>query len=249
MSGDYGFGHAWTTFWFCIGKVEPSLAAEILGIDTPWALDVIILYRELIPETRSSEDAVARLIVKATPVAERKEIVRFVMGSDVNKTPRFSDHSIVEMIESVTVPAGLPKIHNANCGPGTRVVNARVLWEMLRRTVSMRSGSAPQEAPNEKTYPLILFSAECPRACSAIPSLIADEDNPEDVLKIDGEADDIFDGIKYGTAEHASVRSLAPVEVRRKEYIETATTRQGEYMNQLRFDHQEIQRVRRARRR
>lgn len=249
MSGDWGFAHNWPTHWFCIGKLEPSLLAEVLGVQSDWPLDVIIVYREFIPPQRTPEAEVAQMIVDKTPISERKEIVRWVMGSDINKTPRFASHSLLEMIEAVSTPAGLPRIRNANCGRDTRVVNARILWEMLRRTVSMRSASAPQDKPEAKTFPLILFSAECPRTIAAIPALIADEDNPEDVLKIDGEVDDVFDSLKYGTAEWAAVRTLAPVEVRRSEFVGRGPSPQDQYMRQLKFDAEESNRGRRPKRR
>jgi hypothetical protein len=239
MSSDYGMGHYWSTFWAVIGRIEPSLALSALGIDTQWPLDIIIVYRELVPPPRTPEAEVAHLIVKATPREEVKELVRWVMGSDVNATPRFSEHSIVEMIEQVTAPAGFPKIRNARCGKDTRVLNARVVWEMLRRTVSMRSGNPPQEKPDERTYPLLFISAECPKIQAAIPSLIADEDNPADVLKVDGIDDDLYDGLKYLLAEFAAVRLIAPVEVRRAEYMNRAESLQGQYMNQLKFDAEE----------
>lgn len=248
LSSDYGMGHSWATYWFCIGKIAPSMALEVLGIDTEWPLDIIICYHELIAELRASEHEVAGLIVKNTPIADRSQIVRFVMGSDVNQTPRFSEHSIVEMIEKVTAPAGFPKIRNANCGRDTRVVNARIIWEMLRRTTTLRLGKATKEKPDENTLPLLFFSAECPRACAAIPSLVADEDNPEDVLKVHGEPDDIYDAVKYGTAEHAHVREVPPVEVRRSEAISKGTSSQSQYMNQLQFDAKEASAGRRGKR-
>jgi hypothetical protein len=270
LSSDYGMGHHWATYWFCIGKIGPDMALEVLGIGSPkrdapiecrqclgcqrcknpsaWPLDIILCYHEFIGALRAPEYEVATQIIKHTPVADRSQVVRFVMGSDVNKTPRFSEHSILEMIEAVTAPAGLPRIQNANCGRDTRVVNARVLHEMLRRTVSMRSANPPQDRPGE-ALPLLLFAAECPRAIAAIPALVADEDNVEDVLKIDGETDDVYDALKYGTAEHARVKAMAPVEVRYQESIDSANTMQGKYMAHMQFVETERKRTKRGRRR
>jgi hypothetical protein len=258
VSGDWGYGHYAAIFWFCTGKISPIEAWEHLQIDTDWPLDIVIVYRELIAH-RTAEPDLARMIVKATPAPERVELRRFVMGSDVKITDRHAAHSPKEMIEAVTVPAGFPQIWNANDGPGSRVINARICHEMLRRTCSMRSENPPRDRPDEKTYPLLLISAECPQLQAAIPQLLSDAEDgkPEDVKKLETLADDVFDGWKYGCAEYQSVKNSAPREVRRAEAVDAAgfgaddesARNTARYIAMLKFDHDELQGERRTRKR
>jgi hypothetical protein len=154
-------------------------------------------------------------------------------------------------------------IRSAQDQPGSRVINARIMYEGLRRTASMRSPRPPKDP--EKT-PLVFISAECPQLISAIPMLIADEDKPDDVLKLETVADDCFDAAKYLLAEWLSVKDQAPREVRRAEamdnaaheaaqrrYVEPVDLRAAEntarYMRMLKFDDEEHQQERRGRRR
>ena len=249
MGGDWGFGHHGAYFWACIGTLSPSRAETALGIDTDWPLDILIIYRELIPPIRSDEHTVGQMIVDAVPKAERAELRRWVMGSDTNTAPRFAPHTIRQMMEEVTMPAGLPRIRNAQDGRDSRANNARLCYGMLARTTSMRSANPPRDKPDGKTLPLMFISAECPELIKAIPGLSADPDKPDDVLKVDALADDVFDGWKYTCAEYLSVRDLAPAEVRRAEFVGRAETNQGRYMNMLKFDEDEGRPEVRAKRR
>lgn len=255
LSGDWGFGHNAAFYWFCTGKISPTQAWDWLQIDTEWPLDIVIVYREYVPPQRTAEPDLGKGLVERTPKAEREALQRWVMGSDVNTQPRFSEHTIKEMIEAVTEPAGMPRIRNANCGKDTRVNNARMCYEMLRRTCSMRSEVPLRDRPDDKTAPLMLISAECPVLIKAIPSLITDEDKPEDVKKLVTVDDDAFDAWKYGCAEYLDVRNAAPREVRRAEAMDRAGGDSAEavntqrYLNMLKFDHEEQMGERRGKRR
>lgn len=250
MSGDRGFGHHSAIYWFCIGKLSPSEAWTYLNIDTDWPLDIIIVYRELVAQRLAEED-LGREVVRLTPRAEREELRKWVMGSDTQITPRFAKHSIKEMIESVTEPAGMPSITKAQDGPGSRVVNARILYEMLRRTCVMRSENPPKEKPDPKTVPCLFISAECPQLISSFPLLMSDaqDGNPDDVKKTEEMEDDCYDGCKYGTAEYLSIRESPPREIRLREAMDRADSNTQKNINMLKFNHEEKQAQRRTRRR
>lgn len=258
--GDLGFGHHTAIFWAAIGKISPTEAWEHLQISTDWPLDVVVVYRELVPDQRTSEADIGVLMVEATPQPERDVLRCFVMGSDTNTVDRYSTHSRRELIDAVTVPEGFPAIRSANDKPGSRVINARTMFEMLRRTSSMRSDNPPKDQPEEKTPPLLLISAECPELIKAIPLLITDEKKPDDVKKLDAVQDDVFDGAKYTLAEWGGVALMAPREVRRHETMERAAetgeqlgdkvrANTARYHAMLKFDEEEIQQERRGRRR
>ncbi len=256
VSMDWGFGHYCAVYWLCTGKLSPSQAWEFLQIDTDWPLDVVIVYRELVTQ-RTAEVDLAKKIVEMTPERERAEIRKFVAGSDTKTTDRWAPHTVRELIDSVTVPAGFPPIRGAQDGPGSRVINARLLYEGFRRTSSMRGENPPKDRPEEKTAPLLLISAECPQLIAAVPLLITDEKKVEDVQKLETVADDCFDSCKYGYAEYLAVRDLAPREVRRAETWEAAGSNASDAaerntaraMAMRRFDHDEEQQERRGRKR
>lgn len=248
MGGDLGFGHSSAIFWACTGKVSPSTAWELLHIDTEWPLDIVIVYRELVPPMRTAEADLGRLIVDATPQeAERHALRKFVMGSDTKTVDRYSVHSRRELIDAITVPMGFPAIRSAQDQPGSRVINARLMYEMLRRTSSMRSENPPRDRPDDKVAPLLLISSECPQLIGAIPLLITDEDKPDDVLKLDTVADDVFDGVKYTLAEYLAVQLIAPREVRKAEYVQRGASLTQQYINALKFDEDDAQNEKRGR--
>ncbi len=250
MGGDRGFGHHTAIYWACIGKLSPSEAWSYLNIDTDWPLDVVIIYRELVA-SRMAEEDLGREVVKMTPRPERAELRKWVLGSDAQMTPRFAKHSIKEMIESVTEPAGMPTITKAQDGPGSRVVNARILYEMLRRTTVMRGDNPPKEKPDPKTVPCLFISAECPQLISSFPLLMSDalEGNPDDVKKEETMQDDCYDGAKYTCAEYLGIRESPPREIRLREAMDRADSNTQKHINMLKFNHEEKQGQRRTRRR
>lgn len=256
MGGDLGFGHHTAVYWMCTGKLSPTQAREHLGIDTDWPVDVVIAYREFLAQGKAEAD-IGRELVKLTPEPERAELRKFVMGSDTKTTDRYALHSRREMIDAITVPTGLPRITSAQDGPGSRVINARLLWEGLRRTCSMRGENPPREQPEDKIVPLFLVSAECPGLISAIPKIIVDPDKPDDFLKLETQADDVIDGCKYTFAEYLAVRDMAPREVRRAEameaagagYADVSDANTEKYRTMLKFDYDEAQSERRPRKR
>lgn len=221
MSMDWGFGHFCAVYWLCTGKLSPSQAWDYLEILTEWPLDVVVIYRELVTQ-RMAESDLGRKIVEMTPAPERREIRKFVAGSDTKTTDRWAPHTVRELIDAVTTPKDLPAIRSAQDGPGSRVINARLLYEGFRRASSMRSENPPTERPDEKVAPLLLISAECSQLISAIPMLITDDKKPDDFMKLETLADDCADGAKYGFAEYLAVRDLAPRDVRQAEVYNAA---------------------------
>ena len=256
IGGDWGFGHYAAIYWACTSRLSPREAWEQLQIDTEWPLDVVIIYREFVAQ-RMAEADLARKIVQMTPAAERAEIRKFVMGSDVFMSDRKSLHTIAQLIDAVTVEAGLPALRKAQDQPGSRVINARIMYEMLRRTSSMRSENPPKGRPEDKAAPLLFVSAECPQLIASIPLLLADEDKPDDVKKLETLADDVFDGCKYTCAEYTAVRDLAPREVRRAETMDRAgmnaesdeERNTAKYLAMLKFDLDEQNSERRPKKR
>lgn len=97
----------------------------------------------------------------------------------LNKTTR---KSITEMIGSA-MPAGMPKPTPADASPGSRISGWRLMHHML----------------NAGDWSI---SRDCPRLIECLPSLVRDDKNPEDVLKVDYPenyiGDDPADCARYG---------------------------------------------------
>ena len=235
IGGDLGFGHHTAIFWAAYGKLSPSEAWEHLQIDTEWPIDVLVIYREFLAQ-RMPEAEIGAELVRMTPEPERKHLAKFVLGSDTKTTDRYALHSRRELIDAVTVPAGMPRIQSAQDGPGSRVINARLMYEVMRRTVVMRGENPPRERPEPKTAPLLLVSAECPALIAAIPAVQSDPDKPDDFEKNPTMADDLIDGAKYVIPEWNSLVTRPPVEVRRSEYVAKGANMQAQYLRHMEFE-------------
>jgi hypothetical protein len=235
IGGDLGFGHHTAIFWAAYGKMSPTEAWEHLQIDTEWPVDVLVIYREFLAQ-RMPEAEIGAVLVRMTPEPERKHLAKFVLGSDTKTTDRYALHSRRELIDSVTVPAGMPRIQSAQDGPGSRVINARLLYEVMRRTVVMRGENPPKERPDPKTAPLLLVSADCPALIAAIPMVQTDPDKVDDFAKTPTMQDDIVDGCKYVVPEWNGMVTRPPVEVRRAEYVAKGANMQAQYLRSMQFD-------------
>ncbi len=260
MSTDWGIGedHWCVTYWFATGKMKPSDAKKLLDIFTDNALDIIVVYRELIVY-RTEESDFAHEVVEITPELERRALARWVAGSDTKTIQRGMRHSTREIIDEICAGHHFPRIQSAHDEPGSRSINAGMMRAMLHRTSRMRFAAEPLPLDEQgEKQPLMLISAECPELIAALPALLADPKKPGDFQKIAQKADDCADAFKYGCAEYASVKTQAPREVRLKETMDAAgeathwdpaAKGQNEYMAYLKFMEAEKQSQRRGRRR
>lgn len=263
---DWGYGekHWCFTYWAATGKISPSIARHLLQVIVDKPIDIIVIYRELMVH-RMEEADFAHRCVEVTPDPERKALVRWVAGSDTKTLLRHMRHSPRDIIDSICMPYGFPKIQSAHDEPGSRAVNAGLMRGMLHRTARMR-GAAETLAVDEQTekLPLVFVSSECPLLISSIPVLLDDGENgkPEDVQKMEQIADDAFDACKYLLAEYASVKDQAPREQRLYDTMIAAkdatvklspdghatAANHNAYMAKLKFDANEQVQVRRGKR-
>ena len=213
ISHDWGFKHHGATFWWTAGKLGISELYETLGIVSERPLDVVICYREFIAQGLAEPD-MAHAIAARTPRPERERLTQFRAGQDVFADRRGIEHTIAEQMNAILGAEGFPAIQAASAAPGSRAQYARLMYNGFRRSSSMRSPSPPQRS--EET-PLFLIGPDCPQLQAAIPTLICDENNPEDILKLETVQDDIYDGAKMGFGYYHDALGKAPVEVRRAE--------------------------------
>lgn len=228
----WGFRRHSVVYWCCNGQISAEDAQSVLGANVHYPLDLIVFYREL-AVTLVPEHDLAHRIVDATPEPERTHLSRFCAGNSVFTQGYGSMRAIHKLIDEVTVPAGLPRLRLTDDGPDSRIATARMIFDGLRRTHSVRSDSPPK-LPGDT--PLMLISSECPELISVLPSLEADPKEQEDVRQIGTMQDCVWAACCNAYRDYPSVVDTEPMEVRRKKFIDKALTPTGQYMNMLKFD-------------
>ena len=229
MSMDWGFAHHTSVKWAAAGKITPDKAREILNVRTNESIDVIIVYRELVVN-RTAEFDLANRIVDLTPPAERAEIRRWYVGHDCFSKDRHAEHTVSELMEAVTKPAGLPVMERATVD---RVPGWRTLHDCWRRTGALRRGQDPGPGP------ILLISQACPATISAVPVLISDPTRMEDVLKLETVEDDIADDLRYLVESWLKAKTQAPVDVRAREVYDSYSDETYRALKMKQFAEQE----------
>jgi phage terminase large subunit len=216
---DWGFAHYAVHLWGAAGKVSPDQLQKILGVSCQFAVDIVIVYRELIARDTSETD-LARLIVKETPEAERRHIQRHYLGPDA-WSKRGAANTVAEQLTAELNRAQLPSpepADNQRMTEGDRVGGWRLLWNGFQQTCSL-FGNITVQPGN-----CLFVSANCPQTISSMPLLIHDNKHPgklEDVLKVPGSlADDVGDCVRYLYKSYLDPRT-APREIIMRDIYES----------------------------
>jgi hypothetical protein len=138
---------------------------------------------------------------KITDFCAGEKFNAFAFSWDAGKqSPRSQPNNPKSMMQllSDALGQGVPKPYPADSSPGSRISRARLFSQMLDAD-------------------MIEISDECPKLIQCLPTLIRDEDNTEDVLKVDyaGDqsiGDDAYDGASMGL-QHMGQVGLVPVTV------------------------------------
>ncbi len=244
VSMHWGFWRNSVVYWCCSGQVSPARARAILEIDIAYPIDVVIFHRELVTSQLPEHD-LAKLIVDMTPKPEREVLVRFVAGKNAFERGEGATNSISQLIDEVTIPAGMPRLRMTDDGPSSRIASARMLFDAMRRNYALMGDNPPEK---QDKGPAIFISSECPELISAIPSLMQNPKDEEDTDPTSPLQEDVFSAAKNAFRDYPSIRAAAPIEVLRKEAMDRAVTPTGQYMNMLKFDHDQTSQKRRVRR-
>jgi hypothetical protein len=86
-------------------------------------------------------------------------------------------------------------------------------WAMARKLRTWPADQGPFiHHPDDP--PVFLVSQACTDVLGAVPMLICDDDNPQDVRKVDGAVeDDVADMVRYGLKSWLSARNSVPDDV------------------------------------
>jgi hypothetical protein len=187
ISQDWGKAHYCCTLWHSMSTLSPSDAKAILGWDISKSLKVVITYRRLIVNEKTSTE-VGQSIVKATPESERPLIKNFYLSPDAFGE-RDSANTIADNQGAEMKRAKMPLPHPADTDrPGG--------WSMMH---SMLWNTKSHGLTGDTVW---LISTECPEVTEAIPVLMRDPKDIDVVLKTDkGQArieQDVSESARYG---------------------------------------------------
>ena len=224
MSMDWGRAHYASAHWHARGLVAPEEALKVLGWTVDRPLKLTITYREMV-ENEQSERDFAKELVARTPEPEKKFIKGFWVSPEIFGK-RGSAKTIPEEMDAILGPGGLPGCEHAD---NDRIGGWSLMYNLLLETKRMgRTG--------EQCW---VIGANCPEVANALPVLMRDPDELEDVEKKDTMADDVGDDLRYGMKSALNPRIKAPVAVRAQEVFEAAGSMTAKAMAMRQFAERE----------
>jgi len=198
LSQDWGRGHYCPTHWHLSGEMSPAEALRIVGWTVSKPLKFVLTYREYIAggaagkdeggERELAEQDIAREIVSRTPEAERATLRSFFLSPDAfakRSSANTIDYEIGQILRRADMPAPVLADNDRKGG-------FALMYNMCLET--KQHGSSDEY--------VWLISAECPELISAIPLLMRNPKDLDDVIATDkGSAKleiDVTDSARYG---------------------------------------------------
>jgi hypothetical protein len=191
ISQDFGKSHWCSTHWHFRVTLSPTEVEKYLGwIGRKSPLNVICTYREMIVSELTSTE-VARKIIESTPQLERERIRAYFLSPEcVTDDPNSIGHQQAKELRSVGM-RGPSKADN------DRIGGAQLMAKLLKAT--KQRGVDPEGV---EYADCLLISSECVEWLNAIPMLLRDPKNLDDVMKTDKGAAklemDLYDDCRYG---------------------------------------------------
>lgn len=209
---DWGFNDYTAVFWASTITLMQEDGAK---------LEVTCVYREFI--TRMTDS----LSLAQEIVALSDERIEAVYISPDTKEKRDSQNTIRDTIGDYFIKNGLPFPQDADTD---RVGGARLLDELM-------SNSIPDPVHKDRTIavPLMRISSDCTELLQAIPKLMRDEKNPNDVAKLKRDndpTDDVYDAWRYLIKSKFEAGDV-PFSVMRQRLMAECDTNQERYWTDL----------------
>lgn len=253
ISTDWGKSHFCVTQWHGVTLAGPERLRKILGWNVQKPVNVVVTYREWITNEMTSTQIGAG-IAQRTPVDERKDTDAYFLSPDAFGE-RDSEKTISDNIADQLVPHGLPAPipadHDRKGG--------YLLMHALLYNTKMRGLADPLSEimvrGKQATDTVWLISADCPELLDALPMLLRDKKDIDDVLKTDTSQakieQDCGDAARYFVKSWLNPRATVPVPVQRREMwdrmpAENRDQVQKRAMAMLKFDHDKRKQQRRA---
>jgi hypothetical protein len=221
---DWGWSHYCATMWCASELLSPEEVEDFFGITASSPVRVLIGYRELVVDQVPEPD-LAKLICVNTPEAERREIRFCFIGHDAF-AKRGSAHTVADQIDAVFTERGLPRLARADID---RVGGWRLLYaafDTARRLRNWQGGPGNPFVDRQENPPALFISAACPEVLKAIPLAVSAYDpisrpnqDPKDILKMNGQAsDDCLDSLRYAIKSYLTAEPGLPPEIERQQF-------------------------------
>jgi len=199
LSTDWGKTHFCSTHWHGKTLMTPREIKEKIGWDVPRALHVVSTYRRMIVNEQTSTQ-VGRALVDKTPIREREQLKRYFFSPE-QFGERDSENTVPILIAAELRPYGMPGPEVAD---NSRKPGWQLMYTLLNNTriwaTPADQRTAEMEAEAGDTVWII--SSECPEALEAIPVLMRNVKDLDDVIKTDKGmailAMDVADDLRYG---------------------------------------------------
>jgi hypothetical protein len=250
-SMDWGKGHYCVTQWHTRGVLSPKEAKEILGWNVVKPVKFTLTFREYVAggsaksddggDRELSESDIARKVVELTEKDERKRIEEFFLSPDAFEMSvrRAAQSEIADIIGDIVEPEGIPRPQKAD---NSRIPGWSLMYNLLastkRHAATIKKPELATHLPDDE---VALISVNCPELIRAIPLLMRDPKNLDDVLKTDKtEArieQDAADCARYGYKSKLQPAE-EPKEVQRQRAIAEKDNMTDKYLENLRFEQQ-----------
>jgi phage terminase large subunit len=220
---DYGRVHYNAMYWFTLALVRTASGEY---------REKCVCYREYVDKGKTSRETVpnaAAMNSAGMPYAKNPKItvslstIFFSHEKFSRSQEKKEKLSIAERISRRLRALGLPSLTPNDASSGSRIRKAGVMYEKL-------------EADE------VVILSSCVHLIEAIPQLVRDEENQEDVLKVEGisKADDCYDAFTMGLYNW-SIGRVQPAEDAHRE-AQVLALEKGDYQqanwNQIHFDAQ-----------
>jgi hypothetical protein len=166
-----------------------------LKVDEKTSRSIVAIYREMVINETNYQD-LCHMIEKLTPKQEKAR-VRFIFLSPerFNRTGN-TQHTVALEMSEILHELGLPRCSRAN---DRRVDGAVFMYNLLD------AGE-------------LIITQDCPQLIESLETRIRDEDELEDVLKVEDVGDDVYDGARYTLLSMLSERGK-PEELKEAEKL------------------------------
>jgi hypothetical protein len=190
---DWGKSHWCATFWAFRVALKPSEAKEMLGWELTKPIHVTVIYREMIINEKEAVE-VAQDITDSTPPTERpKHKTAFLSPEEVTDDPNSIGSQQNKRLKQNGMPGFIKADNDRKGGWG--------LMGALFKASKGQGWGVDKEGQRFQYDDAVLISSECAELLNAIPSLLRDPKNLDDVLKTDLSAakieQDCGDGCRY----------------------------------------------------
>lgn len=174
---DWGKAHFCATYWAYRVGLKPSEAKDLLEWDLEKPINLTVIYREMIVNERLAVD-VAQDMVDSTPDGERALLkAYFLSPEEVTDDPNSIGSQQSKRLRQNGMPGATKADNERKGGWG--------LMGSLFKATKGRGWGLDKDGKRFQYDDAVLISSECPQLLNAIPALLRDPKNLDDVLKTD----------------------------------------------------------------